>query len=75
MDSAEIPLADWPHYDALSFGDAMRCLSVFVGSPKFAALVVTEINPDHDPEGLLLRHFIDAFAGAMRPVVANAARR
>jgi len=30
MDSAEIPLADWPHYDALSFGDAMRCLSVFV---------------------------------------------
>jgi arginase len=75
MDSAEIPLADWPHYDALSFGDAMRCLSVFVGSPKLAALVVTEINPDHDPEGLLLRQFIDAFAGAMRPVVANAARR
>ncbi|TMB72055.1 MAG: arginase family protein [Chloroflexi bacterium] len=24
MDSAEIPLADWPHYDALSFGEAMR---------------------------------------------------
>jgi arginase len=74
MDSAEIPLADWPHYDALSFGDAMRCLSVFVGSPKLAALVVTEINPDHDPDGLLVRQFIDAFAGAMRPVAANAAR-
>ena len=75
MDSAEIPLADWPHYDALSFGDAMRCLSVFVGSSRLAALVVTEINPDHDPEGLLVRQFIDAFAGAMRPVAANAARR
>jgi arginase len=75
MDSAEIPLANWPHYDALSFGDAMRCLSVFVGSPKLAALVVTEINPDHDPEGLLVRQFIDAFADAMRPVAANAARR
>ena len=75
MDSAEIPLADWPHYDALSFGDAMRCLSVFVGSPKLAALVVTEINPDHDPEGLLVRQFIDAFADAVRPVAANAARR
>jgi len=74
MDSAEIPLADWPHYDALSFGDAMHCLSVFVGSPKLAALVVTEINPDHDPEGLLVRQFIDAFAGAMQPVAANAAR-
>jgi len=75
MDSAEIPLADWPHYDALSFGDAMRCLSVFVGSPKLAALVVTEINPDNDPDGLLVRQFVDAFAGAMRPVAANAARR
>jgi arginase len=75
MDSAEIPLADWPHYDALSFGDTMRCLSVFVGSPKLAALVVTEINPDNDPDGLLIRQFIDAFADAMRPVAANAARR
>src|SRR6266849_4754293 len=75
MDSAEIPLADWPHYDALSFGDAMRCLSVFVASEKLAALVVTEINPDHDPDGLLVRQFIDAFADALRPVAANAARR
>jgi arginase len=75
MDSAEVPLADWPHYDALSFGDAMHCLSVFVGSQKLAALVVTEINPDHDPDGLLVRQFIDAFAGALRPVAANAARR
>jgi arginase len=75
MDSAEIPLANWPHYDALSFGDAMRCLREFVGSPKLAALVVTEINPDHDPDGLLVRRFVDAFADALRPVAANAAHR
>jgi len=75
MDSAEIPLADWPHYDALSFGDTMRCLSVFVGSPRLAALVVTEINPDNDPDGLLVRQFVDAFVAALRPVAANAARR
>jgi arginase len=75
MDSAEMPLGNWPHYDALSFGDTMRCLSVFVESPKLAALVVTEINPDHDPDGLLVRQFIDAFADALRPVAANAARR
>jgi arginase len=70
MDSAEIPLANWPHYGALSFGDAMRCLRVFVETPKLAALVVTEINPDHDPDGLLLRQFVDAFADALRPVAA-----
>jgi arginase len=75
IDSAEIPLANWPHYDALSFGDAMHCLSAFVGTSKLAALVVTEINPDHDPNGLLVRQFIDAFADALRPVAANAARR
>jgi len=75
MDSAEIPLANWPHYDELGFGEAMRCLRVFVGSPKLAALVVTEINPDHDPDGLLVRQFVDAFADAVRPVAADAARR
>jgi hypothetical protein len=53
----------------------MHCLRVFVGSPKLAALVVTEINPDNDPEGLLVRRFIEAFADAMRPAVANAAHR
>jgi arginase len=74
MDSAEIPLANWPHYDALAFGDAMRCLRVFVGTPKLAALVVTEINPDHDPDGLLVAQFVDAFADALRPVAANARR-
>src|ERR1700737_1774329 len=71
MDSAEIPLADWPHYDALAFGETMRCLRVFAGSRKLAALVVTEINPDHDPEGLLVRQFVDAVAGALRPVAAS----
>jgi len=70
MDSAEIPLANWPHYGALSFGDAMRCLRVFVETPKLAALVVTEINPDHDPDGLLVRQFVDAFADALRRVAA-----
>jgi arginase len=70
MDSAEIPLANWPHYAALSLGDAMRCLRVFVGTPKLAAMVVTEINPDHDPDGLLVAQFVDAFADALRPVAA-----
>jgi arginase len=75
MDSAELPLADWPHYDALAFGDAMRCLNLFVASPKLAALVITEINPDHDPDGLLIRRFVDALAESLEPLAAAAARR
>jgi hypothetical protein len=38
---------------------------------RLAALVVTEINPDHDPEGLLVRQFVDAFVDALRPVAAS----
>jgi arginase len=74
MDSAEIPLANWPHYNALFLGEAVRCLSVFVATPKLAAIVLTEINPDHDPDGLLIRRFVDAFSGALRPLAAPAAR-
>ena len=59
--------------DGLSFGEAMRCLRVFTGSPKLAALVVTEINPDHDPAGVWIRQFVDAFSEALRPVAAPVA--
>ncbi len=71
MDSAEIPLANWPHYEALSLDDAMQALTVFVGSDKLAAMVMTEINPDHDPDGLLLRRLVDGLSRALRPLAEH----
>jgi arginase len=75
MNSAEIPLGDWPHYDGLSLHEALSALEVFVASPKLAAVVVTEINPDHDPDGLLLRRFADDLARSLRPLAAQPATR
>lgn len=45
-------------------GDAMTCLNVFLTTPALAAFVITEINPDHDPDGALVRRFVQRLAGA-----------
>lgn len=75
MDSAEMPLGNWPHYGGLSLDEAMACLSVFVASPKLAALVITEINPDHDPDGVLLSRFVDGLSQALRPLAKQPTAR
>jgi len=72
MDSAEIPLANWPHYEALSLDDAMQALEIFVGSDKLTAIVITEINPDHDPDGLLMGRFVAGLSRALRPLAVQA---
>lgn len=75
MDSAEIPLGNWPHYGGLSLDEAMECLAIFVGSSKLAALTVTEINPDHDPDGVLLSRFVERVGHALRPLAKEAVTR
>ena len=42
----------------------MTCLNVFLRTPSLAAFVITEINPDHDPDGTLLKTFVQRVAGA-----------
>jgi arginase len=34
-------------------------------SPAFAALVLTEVNPTHDPGGELLDRYVDGVAAAL----------
>ena len=67
LDFVECPIADVPHYEhGMALADAMTSLDVFIGSPLFAGLVVTEINPDHgDPDGAAIRSFVRALAGTI----------
>lgn len=66
VDSAEFPLADFPHHNlGLSFADAAAALGTFCAGPAFAGLVVTEVNPDHDPDGSLTGKLIGALADAL----------
>jgi arginase len=68
VDSGDLPLANFPHYgQGLSLADALACLEVFLGGAKLGGLVVTEVNPDHDPDdggqlGRLVDGLVAAFA-------------
>jgi len=62
IDFDDFPAGDLPHYHGLSFDEAISALDVFIDSPKFTALVITEFNADRDPEGTLAVRFVDAVA-------------
>ena len=57
--------ADVPHYQGLSFDEAMSVLSVFIVSCKLAGLVINEFNADRDADGLLAHRFVDAVVKAL----------
>jgi arginase len=60
LDFVDCPIADVPHFEhGMTLADAIASLRVFVASPRFAGLVVTEINPDHaDAEGVSIGRFV-----------------
>jgi arginase len=53
IDFFDLPVADVPqHNTGLTFAVAMAALTVLVGHPAFAGLIITEFNPDHgEPNG------------------------
>ena len=66
VDSADLPLANYPHHGkGLTFDSAMTVLRELCTSPAFAGLVLTEVNPTHDPGGELLSRYIDGVAAAL----------
>jgi arginase len=65
LDTGLFPLANFPHLAGLTVPEVALCLRVFCSSDAFAGLVLTEVNPDHDPDGLLLPELIRTLAGAL----------
>ena len=66
IDFADFPAADVPHSKGLSFDEAISALAVFMGSRKFAGLVITEFNVQRDPGGSLARRLVEALVRAAR---------
>lgn len=67
IDSADFPLADFPHHnEGQSLSDALACLNVFCSGQKCGGLVVTEINPDHDIDGSLVPTFTRLLVEALQ---------
>jgi arginase len=72
VDSADLPLANYPHHGkGLRFDAAMAVLRELCASPAFAALVLTEVNPTHDPAGELLGRYINGVTAALAEPARN----
>jgi arginase len=66
VDTGDLPLANFPHFNqGLTLAAAVACLEVFCGSAKLGGVVVTEVNPDHDPDGTQLGRLVDGLAAAL----------
>jgi arginase len=64
IDFVDFPAADvMQPQPGLTFAETFAALQVFCSSPKFAGLVITEFNPDHDDsDGTLAKRLIDNLA-------------
>ena len=66
---ADTPLADVPDSGGDPIGlrltELAASLSVFASSPRFAGLVLTEVNPDHAPDPDVLPHFLATLAKSL----------
>ena len=60
VDSAEFPLANYPHYAGLAAVEAWEVLGVVLGDEMVKAVVVTEVNPGNDPEGWMVGELVEA---------------
>jgi arginase len=66
VDSRDLPLANYPHYGTgISLAAAGEVLAVLCGAPTLAAVVLTEVNPGHDPTGHQLARYIGTVTGAI----------
>lgn len=61
------PLANFPHFAGLTLETVGACLTEFTSSPWFTGLVITEVNPDHDPDGRLMAALAQVVTAALRP--------
>jgi arginase len=74
VDSGDLPLANYPHYGTgVSLDAAARALAVAAAAPDLTAIVLTEVNPSHDPDGQQLRRYVDAVGGALAAGLSRAA--
>jgi arginase len=66
IDSGDLPLANFPHYDSgVTADQAFTCLRELCAHPSLAALVLTEVNPTHDPSGRQLNRYVDGVVSAV----------
>jgi arginase len=68
IDFVDFPAADvMQPQQGLTFAETLTALQIFSASPKFAGLVITEFNPDHDDkDGTLAKRLIDCLVQVLQ---------
>jgi arginase len=61
----DVPLANFPHSAGLSLAEVSAALDVLCAGESAAGLVLTEVNPDHDPDGVLLPRLVEVLVDAL----------
>lgn len=65
VDVMDFPAVDVPHPHGLDAASAFAALGVFAAAPTCAAVVVTELNAELDPDGSHAEHVVDGLADAL----------
>jgi arginase len=66
VDSGDLPLGNFPHYGSgVRLEHVVAGLRVLRAHPSFGGLVLTEVNPTHDPDGAELSRLVDALVTAL----------
>ena len=67
IDSGEFPLANYPHYAGLEAKEALDVLQDVLADERVHGLTLTEINPNNDPHGTMVKQIADTIVqGLMR---------
>jgi arginase len=72
IDSGDLPLANFPHYDSgVGADQAFACLRELCAQPTLSGLVLTEVNPTHDPSGNLLGRYLTGVVSSLSETVSR----
>jgi len=72
VDSGDLPLANFPHYGTgIALAQAGEVVGLVAASGSVAAVVLTEVNPTHDPDGRQIRRYADTFGPALAKLPAG----
>jgi arginase len=72
VNSGDLPLGNFPHYGTgLELSAAGAVLQVLCSAPGLAAIVLTEVNPTHDPDGSQLERYLDIVTAAVATAAAG----
>ncbi len=65
VDVMDFPAADVPHANGLDLESTFAALRVFVTAPTCLGVVVTEFNPEQDPDGSHAERLVDSLVEAL----------